>query len=472
MARQLIERWRLAVLEIGLDLSERAARVRTTLSAYNGDQPRVMWSRSDPIGRYHIKAGPPPYRPQVPGEVVNAVAATMVADLRAEAALWLHLVPHYGLLGAVPWEQQLIAATGLPVFRVPDRLPTPLVRGTVWSGAIVIDAAPQTTWAASYVTSLIAHWQRAIPAPVEVDVFADAATATAVGGRLAHDGTVRIHEPRRAATISATRVPRRSAAPGRLHALPPAAVGGSIWADWIADGLAGRAVRAVHIVLDGSWDGAAPVLLASHDPEKPRRRTFADMVGVTDLMQFAQTIGAATVSFGAPPGGLDDAAVRLFADTVGQQRSGPTLFSSVADDPDGADLADTQAFLVDPAAARQTPRHASLFAYAQPEKLQPVLRQHVPDSIRGIPARPSPSVTEAWQKEADPTLAERFATSESVPSWVASTDQYLGAQWAALAESEIAGIPAGPTRKAYDTGAKEALDQIRDIVERHARPTS
>jgi hypothetical protein len=148
------------------------------------------------------------------------------------------------------------------------------------------------------------------------------------------------------------------------------------------------------------------------------------------------------------------------------------LFSSVADDPDGADLADTQAFLVDPAAARQTPRHASLFAYAQPEKLQPVLRQHVPDSIRGIPATPSPSVTEAWQKEADPTLAERFATSESVPSWVASTDQYLGAQWAALAESEIAGIPAGPARKAYDTGAKEALDQIRDIVERHARPTS
>jgi hypothetical protein len=471
VAIQLIQQWRLAVLAIRLDVSDRAARVLTTLSAYDGDAPTVLWTRSDPVSSYRITPRPP-YDLTVPHEVVDALTQSMLGDLRSEAALWLHLVPSYGLLGAVPWERQLIEATGLPVFRVPDRLPSPVVRGTVWYGAIGIDAAPRTRWAAPYVTSLINHWRQEIPAPVEVDVFADAHTAAAVRDTLPAAAVVRVHESGDAAGIARTRTPRRSAAPGSLEALPPSAVGGSIWADWIAEGLAGRAVRAVHLVLDGSWDGAAPVLLVSHDPAHPNKRALADMVGVTDLMQFVQTIGAATVSFGAPPKVVDEAAVRLFADMIGQQRPGATLFTAVADDPDGADLADTEAFLVDPGAGRPMPRHRSMFAYAQPERLQSVLHQRLPDAARGIPDQPSTSVAEAWRKEADPTLAERFAGSTSVPSWVASTDQYLGARWAAFADSEIAGIPTAPSRKAYDAGAKDALNQIRAIVERHARPTS
>jgi hypothetical protein len=197
------------------------------------------------------------------------------------------------------------------------------------------------------------------------------------------------------------------------------------------------------------------------------------MVGLSDLMQFVQTVGAATVSFGAPPERLDEAAVRLFADTVGQQRSAATLFTALSDDPDGADLADTQAFIVEPDGGRPTPRHRSMFAYIQPARVQPVLHQHPPDLARPAPPeRVSASVAEAWQKEADPTFADLFASSATVPSWVASTDQYLGGQWAALAQSDIAGIPVAPSREAYNAGAKDALDQIRDIVERHARPTS
>lgn len=472
MARELIRRWRLAVLEVRLDLAQRSTNVVTSLSTFDGDNQRQLWTRSASLAEFGI--GPhPPYSLSMPDDLIRAVERSMLDDLDSEAALWIHLVPFYGLLGAVPWEHELIAATGLPIFRVPDRLPMPVVRGLVWFGAIAIDAGLRTTWAAPYVSSLIDQWRMLIPARVEVDVFADARTANALRRLRSEDAAIRIHGPDRALSISHQRTPRRSAAPNSLAKLPPEAVGGSVWADWIAQGLSGRAVRALHIALDGSWDGSAPVLLISQDPGTPSKRGLAAMVGVTDLMQFVQSIGAATVSFGAPPDGLDDVAVRTFADTVGQQRPGATMFSGIADDRDGRQLAAAEAFLVDPGGEMPVPRHPSLFVYAQPERLQPIMRERWPRRTDGsAPAEEPDTVEEALRYQTDSTLADRFEQAATVPSWVASSGQYLGAQWAGLAETESNDIPMGETRMAYDTGAKSALYQIRDIVERHARPSS
>lgn len=472
MAQELIREWQLAVMEVALDLSGRASNAVTTLRTFDGDSPRELWAQSIPLSEFGIGTHPP-YSLSVPGDLIRAVERSMLDELHAEAALWIHLVPYYGLLGAVPWERDLIAATDVPVFRVPDRFPMPLVRGTVWSGAIAIDAGLNGAWAAPYVASLIEEWVSVIPARVEVDVFADATTEEALR-RMTLAGTTRIHKAVEALDVSRTRTPRRNAAPGALRQLPPQIVGGSVWADWIADGLSGRAVRALHIVLDGGWDGAAPVLLVSSNPGKPTKRAVASMVGVVDLMQFVQSIGAATVSFGAPPGGFDEVAVRLFADKVGQQRSGATMFASIDGDPSGREVAAAEAFLVDPAGDVPAPHHPSLFAYAQPARLQPMMRQRWPDQLGDAVRKGAASIAtlEAIGYQSDSTLSDLFHQAPSVPSWVASSDQFLGTQWAELAEVEDSGIDMADTRKAYDIGTKSALNQIQAIVERHARPLS
>jgi hypothetical protein len=465
MAVQLIREWRLAVLRVALDLAGRTATVRLSLSSYADGNPAPVWAGAYSVEDFGITSVPP-YDLTVPTDVVAAIENSMAEELQSETALWIHLVPTYGLLGAVPWERAL-ADLAAPVLRVPNRLPMPVVRGRVWLGAIAIDGGPHGDWAAPYVRSLVGAWRDVIPARVEVDVFADARTARDLRTSLGDDAAVRVHDPRDAVAVTQHRIPRASAAPSTTTKLSPSAVGGSIWADWIAEGLAGRATRGLHVVLDGSWDGGEPVLLISHDPAHPTKRASADMVGVTDLMRFVQSVGAATVSFGAPPTDWDEPAVRLFADSIGQLRPGATLFSSIAEDPSGSWLAAAEAFLVDSEGGRPVPRHRSLFAYVQPERL----RLTMPGRERGLPDAPTVQAEEGLKHQDDPTLADRYATSDVVPSWVASSDQYLGSQWDSLVQNEVVDVSTEPSRLAYDQGARDALQQIRAIVDRHARPT-
>ena len=65
------------------------------------------------------------------------------------------------------------------------------------------------------------------------------------------------------------------AAAARLSPLPP----GLLWRDWITAGLAGRAVRALHVIADGVFDGDRPLLAVSADqsiqPTVPAARTWA-----------------------------------------------------------------------------------------------------------------------------------------------------------------------------------------------------
>lgn len=462
MARRIIEQWRLAVLRVVLDVDRREPAVTTSLSAFVDGTSTTLWTRHDRPTAFGTEKLPPTDL-KVPTALSDAVARSLVHDLHREAALWLRLVPPYGYLGAVPWEQALLQASRVPVFRVPDRMPMRAVVGQVWTAAVVVDAPPRSTWAPAYVSALIDLWRRYVPLRVEVDVFTDTATGATLRAERAHDPDVRIHDPHDAVAASQSReaLPRGRSVP---RAAPP---GARRWADWISTGVKGRALRALHIVLDGALDDGDARLLLSPDPTAPVRRTLRVPVGVNDMLQFVDALGTATVSFGAPPRG-DDVAIRMFADNIGQQRAGATLYSSLHLDPRGEELARTNAFLVQPDGDLGLPRHASLFGYVQPARIQAALKDHWIEP--GPPVSSSDAMDEASLRQTDTTLAERYEGTMTVPSWVASSDQFLGKQWAELAKSVGSGIPQTPTRGAYDKGAAAGLNALRDIVERHAKP--
>jgi hypothetical protein len=501
MAPGLIRQWRLAVLRVQLDLADRPPTVKVSLAGYPQDTARTFWTQLYPLSAFGLDVVPPTTL-VVPPDLRDRVAGTLAANLQSEAALWLRLVPPYGYLGAVPWEASLVEATNLPVLRVPDRLPAASDLGRIWRAVIAVNAAPRFSRAApnirphsaaSYVSSLVKRLGTVVGGEVEIDVFADAGTANALRRQGLPEPWVHLHNPEHAEELSrnrSTHMPDTSTGGVRGRTYAGSVPTGRAWADWIMAGLAGRAVRALHIVLDGVLDLDRPRLTLSPDPKKPVAGSKCVFVTGEGVQRVADAIGAATLSFGSASPNPSDLAIRMIADEIGQQRSGATIYSSIAEDPKGDALAQAYAFLADRSRELPIPLHPSLFMYAQPEQVRSALRQPLPMS-QSIAASPGDEVGILPGPVAHPgseilsDLAVTYSAEASVPTWVAASDRYLNSQWAGLATSATS--PAATaysqgayknvqgayeiSQGAYDRGATEALGELGQIVSRHARPS-
>jgi hypothetical protein len=333
----------------------------------------------------------------------------------------------------------------------------------------------RSNWAASYVRSLLGRLKATVPAQVEVDVFADAGTFAALRRRGSPGSWVHIHHPKHAEELSSSRSTRAAEFEGRSdrsagYAGPSS---GEAWSDWIAAGLAGQAVRALHVVLDGAFDIDRPRLVMSAEPNLPARSKYA-FVTDEDIVRLADAIGAPTLSFGSPPRNPADLATRMIADSVGQRRPGATIYSSISQDPDGDALAKAHAFLVDRSGYLPIPYDPSLFTFVQPEQIQSSLREAWPEpsnapASAGRDPLPPPITLPGYEAHSD--LENMYIAAPAVPTWVAASDRYLGNQWAGLAKSAESPGPTAKIKGAYDRGAAEALGELGSIVARHARPS-
>ncbi len=461
MAQLLIKQWRLATLRVQLDLSEGEAAVLTEVLAYRDefeDDATTLWSARYPLSKFGLKAKRNPKKLVVPDDLGKAVDTALGGSRLSR--LWLRLVPPYGYLGAVPWE----SATAYPMMRVPDRLPAPAELGRVWRTVLVVSAAPRSSWAAHYIDSFTDYLDKGIKGSSEVDVFADAGTASALGNFSLPKG-VRVHDPSDAKVAVQTRVLSAQSE------APAAVVSGQLWPAWIASGLRGQAVRAVHVVLDGAFDESRPLLTMHPDPEKPASRTGSAFVTGDEVVALTDAVGADVLSFGSPPDNPSDVATRMIADGVGQTRAGTTLYSALALDADGRRLAEAHVSVRDRSGF--WPRHPSMFAYVQPELVETSipLGRMVSDSIaiKGISEPEVESI--ALNLQPNTTLEAMYRDAESVPSWVAASDRYLGSQVAGLAQQADSEVPTAHIKGAYNKGAADALTMLRDIVDRNAGPT-
>lgn len=459
MAQSLIRKWRLATLQVRLDLSEGDTAVLAEALAYgdeSADDATTLWRARYPLSSFGLKGTKNPKRLVVPEDLGDAVDAALRSERLSR--LWLRLIPPYGYLGAAPWE----SASALPMVRVPDRLPAPAELGRVWRTVLVVSAAPGSSWAAPYIESFARHLDKLIDGPCEIDVFADNGTVSALKRLPLYEG-VRVHNPSDAKVAVKTRASRVKSS-ARV-----AAVSGQLWSAWIAEGLRGQAVRAVHVVLDGAFDENRPLLTMHPDPEKPASRAGSAFVTGDEVLALADAVGADVLSFGSPPKNPTDVATRMIADGVGQKRAGTTLYSALSTDPDGRVLAEAHAAIKNRTGSWL--RNPSLFAYVQPELVEnstaPARRMSV--ATKGLSSVDYESL--AVNLEPNATLEGIYRDSESVPSWVASADRYLGSQVAGLVRQSDSDVPTAHIKGAYNKGAADALDMLRDIVDRNAGPT-
>ncbi len=494
MAEKLIEQWRLAVLRVGLDLSARSPAVTSRLDAFPDGRRRTYWTRRDEPQAFGLPdTTDPPSHLSVPEDLAEAVTETMVGQLGRESALWLRLEPPYGYLGAVPWED-LIDRIDVPVLRVPDRLPVPITLGSTWSIAVVVSAPRDSRWGADHVNTFVDQLQAQVAMPVEVDVFADAGTYRMLRPDLdPAPPHVRIHAPSDARGAHLRRSERLPLGRRRTEDIPAIIDPDDarlVWLDWIVEGLEGKAVRAVHLAAEGCFDRDRPMLTIAADPSGavPDRRGADDdpsdadddscsLVSAEEVWRLADTLGAPLVSLGSPTAGLSDVSVRMMADTLGQQRPGPTLYTSLPRDTDSSVLAQAHAFLAGPSSGRQVPRSSCLFAYVQPESVRPVLADSLTPQHTGqeqkVVSRPRtkdlglddlPAPDDSME-----AVSQSYGAAAEVPVWVASSSRFLETQQAGLDTALSVPGEGKRTKHAYDTGTEEALAEIQDLLQRHAR---
>jgi hypothetical protein len=459
MAVVLIAEWRLTVLRVELDLAGAVPEVQIELSIRPDGTPRTLGTWHYPLAAFGVTDGrEPPRSLTVPDDLTDRVYSALRSApgtklggrmVRGEA-LWLRLVPPYGYLGAVPWEQALARVHQL-MLRVPDRLPAAVDPGNVLTMAIAVCAPAGSTWVRDHVRGLLDGLRHLVTrTPLDVHIFADADTA-----RLLRMGPLadwqHVHDPfdaRRAATVRSSAV--QAADRGR-----PRAPGnqGQTWADWVASGLAGRAARAVHVVADAGWDGDRPVLLVTPDPTEKVNESTCTTVTAEQLGRLTDQVGAATLSIASPPSTRSDTATRVIADQLGQTRRGPTLYSSIIHDPNAVELAYAYSGLFSP--RFRIPYGRSLFAYLQPEHLRDT-NYPVPDDGTS-PGDDPPRLPES--------LASYFSTAASVPLWAAAAQRYVEAGQTALRTA--ADQPEMPVKRAYDKGSADALAGIQALLARH-----
>lgn len=481
MSQQIIKRWELAVLRVGLDVSGRAPLVTSRLDGYASGAVVTYLERTDPLEAFGLSnSAETPTHVGLPPRLVQQVRSTMEDQLQHETALWLRLEPPYGYLGAAPWED-LALDIEVPVLRVPDRLPTPTHLGRTWRVVLAVSAPRNATWGAKHVRELTSALEEEFGGSVEIDVFADLHSYQRLLADRSRDPRVRVHDPHKAQyahqlrTSQSATWPRGRRAQG-VRTFEPINDPRLLWADWIVTGLGGHAVSAFHVAALGQASVDRPMLAIAPDPSHAVSLASCSTVEINDLWSLADTLGASLLSIAAPEARSVDVGARMIADGLGQLRPGPTLFSSLSRDPGGRALAQMHAFLADPS-VRDLPSHASWFGYIQPESIKSVLTDPLLPHDTG-PRRPDTTKRTRGigidheepraSRDADGALERMFENVDEVPAWVASSSRFLEGRHAALNSLLPPDGEGKATKFAYDLGASKALADIEALIQRHA----
>lgn len=482
MADQIMWRWKLAALHVALDLSQDEPQVRSRLAGFVDGQEHTFWERADRLADFGLDVSADVQkRLRMPTGLSRAVEDTMGAELRAESALWLRLEPPYGYLGAAPWEQ-LGDRIRIPVIRVPDHLPVSARLGRIHRIALIVTQPPRARWGGDHARALAEALDQRIPG-VSIELFPDAGTAALVR-KEPLPASVTLHDPA-LAPAHAVRIVRGPRSVPGLRSLESDDDPRLLWMEWITGELADRAVSAVHVAAVGVPSAERSMLSVAGHPGAGAG-DVRGAVDADDLWFMADMLGASTVSIAAPESRAVDVGARMVADRLGQLRPGPTVFSSIRQDPDALALADIHAFLAS-RDERQLPSDPSWFGYLQPEAIidaldapepqpdevgseAPVLRAIL---LPGIPAssasRPptaaaAPPPGFSGSEESPPDSSGSFADAAEVPRWAASASRFIETR---QAEMFARASDDGPDFQAHESATTQALADIQSLVQQH-----
>ncbi len=278
-------------------------------------------------------------------------------------AVWLQIDRSAGFLAVVPWERLLAPVIPGAILRIPNFLVDPaFIEGPL---EIVIcasaPAAKEFYPVADFTISLIERIQQAVVQGTDIHVFSDRDAFHSLRARFAHGGEtlphrVSVYNPERAGQFGSGG--SEISESDRLQ---------SPWLRWIETELGGRSIDAVHFICPGFFNSEHGSIALARSPIDNMDERWSHFVASRELCTFLGDLGAGSVAFGAPYGGIWSLGLRMLADELAWTRPGPVMLYEARDPIDA--VAQAYRFLFWENYA-PPPGRGELMLYCHPRRLE------------------------------------------------------------------------------------------------------
>jgi len=451
--RQRTQRNDLTLLRIKLDWPEQEEREFVVFElSVRGDSKVTISVASADIGipektddiRYFTH-GEPNF--SLPPEVIDRIA---VSSSESEP-LWLELNPTSSRLALVPWERLLQPYVHSPILRVPVFQ----FGGTLtkWDSLDIVlctsSPAAKEQIPVEYLLGLIKAIERGRSKPTNLHVFTDSDNFQALNKSVQYEGMnwVRLYNPEGAANYAPSEFsPTIIDDPQSLN---------NPWLNWISDAIGDLTVDLVHFACHGFFSMEQGSIAVAESPLQNQDSEWARFIGVQQLNNFLNRVGAETVFFSSPPFNYSISGLRLLADQVARLRRGAVLLYDKAGFAPFEDLEDISHMyhILYCDLHHDLSPFPSLTFYCSPSLLDGLSFKE--NRRASLVAEDIPALR---------AIAEILSTSSKVGNtWLASSYRWLEETASALNEQ-----PISARQSQTQEGIRNAVTFLSDVTQRHA----
>ena len=451
--RQHTQRNDLALLRISLDWPEQEEREyvvfelsvrgdsKVTISVTSADVG--LPEKTDDIRRF--THGEPNF--SLPPEVINRI----VINISQFELLWLELNPTSSRLALVPWERLLQPYFQCPILRVPVFQ----FGGTLtkWDSLDIVlctsSPVAKEQIPIEYLLKLIVAIGQGRSKPTNLHLFTDSDNYQALSESVQYQGLdwVRLYNPEGAANYAPSEFSQRIIDDPQSLDNP--------WLNWIADAMGDLTVDVVHFACHGFFSMEQGSIAVAESPLQNQDSDWARFIGVQQLNNFLNRVGADTVFFSSPPLNYSISGLRLLADQVARLRRGAVLLYDKAGFTAFEDLEDISHI------------YHNLYCEAHHDLSPfPSLTFYCsPDLLDGLSFKKNRR--DLFVSEDIPALraiAEILNNSSKAGNtWLASSYRWLEETASALNEQ-----PSSETQSRTQEGIRNAVEFLSDVTQRHA----
>jgi len=267
--------------------------------------------------------------------------------------VWLRLSVPLGLLAAVPWEELLQPALGVPMLRLPyqslcPRQPHGGNNTVVCFSSPVAEPAMETRLA-MFVDQVPLDLARA----TAFHLFGDRSAYPALTAlRRKHAGKVHIE------VYDPLRAPAHDKSPER-----------NPWLRWIADEMGEGRADVVHFLCHGDQQGGTGALKMASSPTDAGTGRHPCLAEAAELITFLDHVGAWCAAFTSAPEERSAAGMRMLQTEVARQRPGPLLVHDMNVAGSAGALGDAYRFLF--GVTRRPPASPSVALVCHPVLVSP-----------------------------------------------------------------------------------------------------
>jgi hypothetical protein len=305
---RLAKEYGLQVLRVTLASADSKPLALFTLTLADGSEAAVLTASMQELGFDEQHLDQLPYTYMVPPHIVSALRYCLADGGAVLRPLWLRLSAPLGWLGAVPWEELLQPALGIPMLRLPHQAICPRIPASDIDTLVCFSAPIEEKQIAERFDAFIDEVPVDLAMTTHFHLFADHLVYPKVMElKTKYQDSMRIDV-----------YPLPSPSASQDACINP-------WVAWIREAMGAGSVDVVHFLCHCTLQQHQGVLALAASPHPTAASGSACLLTASDLVELVDYLGAWCVAFTSSPAERSAAGMRLLQTDIALRRPGPVL---------------------------------------------------------------------------------------------------------------------------------------------------